>query len=412
VRQQAKDVPVATAADRDVTRLFAGYREILAHRGARAFCSTAFLGRLPVSMAQVGTVFLVHGRTGSYVLAGAMNAIAIICGATTGPVFGRLADRHGQARVLVPQILLHVAALVCEVLAATARAPSAVLLFSAVPAGAFMPSIGALVRARWSWLLGAGQASGRDRAFVLESVIDDIVWTVGPVVAATMCVWHATAGLLAAAAIELSAGMVFALNRATPPPLHGTVRRRLLATLAAPGLPVLLAIVFFVGVLLGTLNIAVVAFGQRHGASADSGWLLGGFAAASMVAGLAFGQFRWRRPADRRLRVVLPYLAVATVALPFAPSPALLAVALAAAGSGLSPTLICSYTTGDHLAPSGSISETLTWVVTALSGGSAAGAALSGAVVSSFGTRAGFLTCTAAAALAAAVGLIHRDRHG
>lgn len=387
--------------DRRTERPVAGYRHVLGYRGARAFCSLAFLGRLPVAMTGVAVVFLVHRATGSYALAGAMNAIAIISAAAAGPVFGRMADRFGQPRVLAPQILLHVAALGGEVAAVTAHAPTGVLLATAVPAGAFTPAIAAMVRARWSWVIG--QAPGLDQAYALESVIDDVVFTVGPVAAAALCVWHVQAGLLGAGAIELCAGLAFALNRSAAPSAQAAARSRLLATLAAPGLPVLLAAVFFVGVLLGTLNIAVVAFAQRHGVSAESGWLLGGFAAASMVAGLVFGRLRWRRPPERRLRAVLPYLALVAVTLPLATSPALLAIALAAAGSGLSPTLICSYTMAERLSLPGSISETLTWLWTALTAGSAAGAVLSGAVVNRWGTTPGFLIGTAAAVLAAVV---------
>jgi MFS family permease len=401
-----EDASRAAEPARPDVRLLAGYRAILARRGARGFCSTAFAGRLPVAMTGVAVVFLVHGTTGSYALAGAMNAIAIISAAAAGPAFGRMVDRLGQRPVLVPQITLHVMALAAEVAAAAMHAPTPVLLLTAVPAGAFTPAIGALVRVRWSWLLG--QAPDLDRAYALESVLDDLVFTVGPVIAAALCVWRIEAGLLAAAAIELCAGMAFALNRAAAPPPAAPARKHLLATLSAPGLPMLLAAVFFVGILLGTLNIAVVAFAQDHGASSASGWLLGGFAASSMIAGIAFGQVRWRQPPEHRLRIVLPYLAVAAVALPFAPTPALLGAALVAAGSGLSPTLISAYTTADRLAPADSIAETLTWVVTALTGGSAAGAALSGLVANHGDARPGFLVGSAAAALAAAASLSGR----
>ena len=397
---------LTAAPGRRGVRLLAGYREVFAHPGAAAFCSTAFLGRLPVAMTGVAIVFLVHASTGSYALAGVMNAIAIVSAAAAGPAFGRMVDRLGQARVLVPQIALHAAALIGEVIAATMHAPAAVLLLTAMPAGAFTPAIGALVRARWSSLLG--RATSLNRAYALESVIDDVVFTAGPVIVAALCVWRVQAGLLAAAAVELSAGMAFALNRSSVPRPAAGSRKHLLATLATPGLVVLLAAVFFVGAFIGTLNIAVVAFTQRQGISASSGWLLGGFAAASMVAGLAFGQISWGRSAERRLRIVLPYLAIAALALPFAPSPLLLAAALAAAGSGLSPVLITAYTAAERLSLAGSVAETLTWVVTALTGGSALGAVLSGAVVR-HGPHAGFLAGTAAAALAAGVCLFMRS---
>ena len=383
--------------------MLAGYREVLAQRGARAFCSAGFLARLPVSMTTVAVVFFVHEVIGSYAVAGIMSAIAICSSAVGGPVFGRLVDRLGQARVLVPQIVVHVAAMVIEATAVLAHAPTVLLFAVSVPAGAFTPAIGALVRARWSALLADTPELGR--AYALESVLDDCVWTVGPVIAAALCVWHSAAGLMAAAAIELVAGLAFALQTATAPQPYPAAHRRMLSTLAAPGLRPLLAAVFFVAVFLGTLNVSIVAFAQRHGAPGAAGWLLGGFAAASMIVGIAFGHRRWRRSPESRLRIVLLYFAVAGIALPLARSLPAMAVAVLAAGSGLSPTLICAYTTADRIAPAGALTETLTWTVTALAGGSAAGAALSGWVVNAHDARLGLLVGTVAVILAVVTNL-------
>jgi predicted MFS family arabinose efflux permease len=391
-------------------RMLAGYLEILARRGARAFCSAGFVGRLPVAMTGIATVFLVHDVTGSYAIAGIMNAITICSAAAAGPVFGRLVDRHGQLRVLVPQIGLHATAIVGVVVVTVAHAPTAVLFAASVPAGAFTPAIGALVRARWSALL-AGTAA-LDRAYALESVLDDVVFTIGPVIATALCVWRAAAGLVAAAGIEVCAGMVFALQTATAPPVHPAARKRMLSTLKAPGLRRLLATVFFVGVFLGTLNVSIVAFAQRHHTPTAAGWLLGGFAAASMIVGIAFGSRVWLRSPDSRLRIVLLYFAIAAVALPFAPSLPAMAAALIAAGCGLSPTLISCYTLADRLAPTGALAETLTWAVTALTGGSAAGAAMSGAIVNSHDAHLGLLVGTAAVVLAAAANLLWRAPAG
>ena len=312
-------------------------------------------------------------------------------------------NRLGQARVLLPQIVLHVAATVIEAIAVLAHAPTVLLFVVSVPAGVFTPAIGALVRARWSALLADTPELGR--AYALESVLDDCVWTVGPVIAAALCVWHSAVGLVAAAAIELVAGLAFALQTATAPKPHPAAHRRMLSTLAAPGLRPLLAAVFFVAVFLGTLNVSIVAFAQRLGAPGAAGWLLGGFAAASMIVGIAFGQRNWRRSPESRLRIVLLYFAVAGIALPLARSLPAMAVAVLAAGSGLSPTLICAYTTADRIAPAGALTETLTWTVTALAGGSAAGAALSGWVVNAHDARLGLLVGTVAVILAVVTNL-------
>lgn len=376
-----------------------GYRDVLTRPAARAFCATGFVARLPVAMAGVAVVFLARDATGSYAVAGVLNATTICCSAAAGPVFGRLVDRFGQTRVLLPQVIAHVAALVGQVLAAVGHAPVAVLCLSSVPVGVLTPAIGAFTRARWSVLLAAAPTD-LNRAYALESVLDDVAFTVGPVLGTALSVWHGPAGLLAAAAIELVSGTTFAMQRKTIPAPAPGVRRHPLAVLRSAGSVRLLVSVYGVGILLGTLNVSLVAFTQDRHAAGAAGWLLGGFAGASMVVGLTIGQRPWRRAPAGRYRLALLYLAVVAVPLPLAPSVPVMAVAVIATGSGVSPTLVAAYTTTERSAPPGALAETLTWTVTALTGGSATGAALTGWLVSGHDPRVGLLAGTVAAWLA------------
>lgn len=386
--------------------MLSGYRAILAPPAVRAFCATGFVARLPVAMTGVSVVFLARDATGSYAVAGVLNAIAIFCSAAAGPVFGRLVDRFGQSRVLLPLVVAHVAALVGQVLAAVGHAPLVVLCLSSVPVGALTPAIGAFTRARWSVLL-AGSAD-LNRAYALESVLDDVAFTTGPVLGTALSVWHAPAGLLVAAGIELASGTTFALpGRTVPAPVRG-VRRHLLAAVRSVESVRLLVAVFAVGTMLGTLNVSLVAFTQDRHAAGAAGWLLGGFAGASMVVGLAIGQRPWRRTPAGRFRLALLYFAVVTIPLPLAPSVPAMAIAVIAAGTGVSPTLVSAYATTERTAPHGALAETLTWTVTALTGGSGAGAALSGWIVDGHDPRLGLFAGTVAAWLAVLVMAVRR----
>jgi MFS-type transporter involved in bile tolerance (Atg22 family) len=89
-----------------------------------------------------------------------------------------------------------------------------VLVASGILVGLSMPQFGAYSRARWTFLL-----TGDDRlvtALSIESLVDEAVFVVGPVVTALLVTTVApAAGLLAAADIVLVSGLC--ICRCAPP---------------------------------------------------------------------------------------------------------------------------------------------------------------------------------------------------
>src|SRR5580692_13003097 len=80
----------------------APYAEIFAIPRAWRFSVAGIIGRMPMSMYGLGTVLLISASTGRYGLAGTVSAAGSIGGAICAPQLGRLTDRIGQHRVLVP----------------------------------------------------------------------------------------------------------------------------------------------------------------------------------------------------------------------------------------------------------------------------------------------------------------------
>ncbi|WP_220449754.1 hypothetical protein [Nonomuraea longispora] len=70
----------------------ATYRALLRTPGATAFFSTATAGRVGIAMTSLGLVWLVHGRTGSYAVAGLVTGAFAVAEALAGPQLGRLLD--------------------------------------------------------------------------------------------------------------------------------------------------------------------------------------------------------------------------------------------------------------------------------------------------------------------------------
>ena len=77
------------------------YRSLLSIPHARAFVLAGFVARLSISMRALGAVLMVSELTGSYGLAGAVAAAALLGEAVAAPRLGRLVDRYGQRRVLL-----------------------------------------------------------------------------------------------------------------------------------------------------------------------------------------------------------------------------------------------------------------------------------------------------------------------
>src|SRR5690606_22150957 len=154
-------------------------RALFAVPGTRSFSAAGFLGRLPLSMMGIGVVTMISELTGRYGLAGALSATIALSAALAGPQVSRLVDQYGQRRVLRPATLLSLGAAAVLLFAAHYAWPEWVLFAACVGIGC-VPSLGAMIRARWAALY-----RGTPRlhtAYSFESVVDELCFIFGPIV--------------------------------------------------------------------------------------------------------------------------------------------------------------------------------------------------------------------------------------
>ncbi len=169
------------------------YRDLLVTPGGLRFSSAAFIARMPISMFGLGIVLLVVAKTDSYGRAGALSAAFALVNAGAAPVIARLVDRFGQRRVLLRAVPVHVVALLAFVLLATRGAPTWAQVVAIVVAALTGPSIGSVVRARWGYVLGADDPR-LGTAYALESVLDELIFVVGPLIVTLLATLIAPAG--------------------------------------------------------------------------------------------------------------------------------------------------------------------------------------------------------------------------
>src|SRR5512135_2602531 len=183
----------------------AAYRRVLHHPGALRFALPGFVARVPMAMNTLAVLLVVHARTGSYGLAGAASALGTVSQAAATPFVGRLVDRRGQSAVLRPLLIAHLAGLGLLIVSDLADWPTPALFAGAAIAGTAQPPYPALVRARWTWLLG--RAPTLAAALALESAGDEVVYVVGPVLVSTLATVRPVLAFIASAAL-VSVGTV------------------------------------------------------------------------------------------------------------------------------------------------------------------------------------------------------------
>jgi predicted MFS family arabinose efflux permease len=367
------------------------YRQVLTKPGAAAFSASGFLARLPISMVTLGIVLMVSARTDSYGLAGGISAAFVIASCLASLLQGRLIDRLGQARVLLPGVAACTISLSLLVWAVEAgyRVPLP-HVFAAV-AGATMPAVGAAVRARWTHVLD--DPAERQTAFALEAVVDECIFMAGPPLATVLATTvDPAAGLVAAIGSGLVGTIIFCALRRTEPPAHpGHTHDG--AAVAMPWGPLLPVAVIAVamGGLFGSTEVVTVAFAERLGDKAIAGVLLALWALGSLVAGVITGAVRWRTGPAARMRIGVVALTALMAPTPLIGNAVAMGVLLFLAGFAIAPTLIAEVSLIEQTVPPGRLTEGIAVLHTAMAAGIAPGAALAGLVVDAHGPHVAYL---------------------
>ncbi|MFE9494385.1 MFS transporter [Streptomyces collinus] len=380
------------------------YRALFAEPGTKSFSAAGFLGRMPLSMMGIGVVTMVSQLTGRYGLAGALSATIALSAAMIGPQISRLVDRHGQRRVLRPATLAALTAAAGLLLAAHFGRPDWVLFVCAAGIGS-VPSLGAMIRARWAALYRG--TPKLHTAYSFESVVDEACFIFGPIISIGLCTaWFPEAGPLLAACF-LAAGVFWlTAQRATEPEPHPREHHGGGSALRSAPLQVLVLTFVATGTIFGSVDVVTVAFADERGHKGAASVVLALYAAGSCLAGAVFGLMRFAGAPERRWLLGVAATAVSMIPLLLVGNLPLLAVALFVAGLSIAPTMITTMSLIEEHVPRAKLTEGMTWVSTGLAVGVALGSAAAGWVIDAAGARAGYGVPAVSGAVAVAVGFL------
>lgn len=386
----------------------------LSRPGVPAIVVAGLLARMPLGMTQLGLVLLLRAQGWSYGQAGVVVAAYTVALAAAAPALGRLVDRLGQRRVLVPVAVAFPLALAALTALALRGAPLPALVASAVAAGATLPPLEPCIRALLPVLAPTPEL--RATAYAIEATLRELIFIGGPVlVAITATLASPAAAMVLTAAIALGGTLAFAAQRpvgrwrpaSRTGDEAGSSPSRL-GALVAPGVRTILLSSLAMGIAFGALQVAMPAFGELHGSRTAGALANATFAAGSLLGGaIAAALPPPRRPGSRYV-IALALFAAGLVPLLAAWSIASFLIGTLLAGLAIAPTFAAAYGLIDDLAPAPSVTEAFAWMGTAITGGYGIGTALSGAAISGFSVALALGVSVAAGALAAGMAAARR----
>ena len=383
----------------------ARYAAILRAPHVAPMLVASMLARLPFGMFALALVLYLVEERGSFAIAGLVDGAFGIGAAIGAPTQSRLIDRLGQRRVLLPIAAVDSSAVALLVVLTEAGAPTAALMACGLVGGFAIPNVGAALRALWPGLLRRSDDL-LPAAFALDSVAIEVLFTLGPLIAAaTIALISPVAALAASAACTLTGVALFVAQRPSREwrPDERAGSHGALGALRSGGVRTLMLATIPIGFCFGAVEISLPAFAKQFGAPEWAGVLLSIWAAASAVGGLTYGARSWRLPLHAvylRLAALLPLGFLPALA---APSIVAMGFLILPAGFLIAPLGAAGNQLVGQVAPRGTTTEAYTWPVTALLVGFAGGTAVGGALVEAVDWHACFVAAALAGTLGAAI---------
>jgi predicted MFS family arabinose efflux permease len=364
------------------------------------------IGRLPIGMTALGLILLLRGAGRSYALAGICDGAFALGVGVAQPVLGRMVDRIGLRRVLLPLAVAFPAALGTLAFAGSGGAGAIVIMPLALATGMLVPPIGAAMRALWPQLVPNDEL--RVTAYAIEAILQEVAFIVGPPLVA----------LLAAASSPRTAILVVALLGGAGAAAFSLVATRNTTALVPSrgraldslGARVLLSLSLLLGASFGAQEVSMPAFAEGHGARAAAGALLAALALGSVLGGVLVATRTTSANVVRRLERGLLLCGLAVAPLFAADSLVAMGALMLLAGLPIAPTFAAQYVLLDAASTPGAATETFAWNTTAIFGGAALGNALGGVVIAASGYRASLALAMVFALMSGALALTFSRR--
>jgi MFS family permease len=364
--------------------VFGRYGAVLRVPAFRRAELISLLARLPqYGFGVTLTLHVVTTLGMSYTAAGVVAAVYTVAAAIAAPWRGRLLDRQGLRRTLVPSLVV-----VPLVWGVAPFLPYWLLIIACAVGGLFSLPLFSLIR---QIIVAAAPEGVRRTALSLDSVIVELNFMVGPLLAIVAVTTFGTRPTLIALTVLTSLGGAL-LAIVNPPLVAGVeegepvlVPRRQWLTPAVLGV---YGAVLAAGIVLAGTEVSLVAALRTFRHTELLGLVMTVWSAGSAVGGLIYGA--WHRSIPSA--VLLTGLAALTLPVALATNVPGVFLIVAASGFFCAPLISATVDELNGRVPESVRGEAMGWHGSALTAGSSLGPPVVGMVLDAFGWQAGFVT--------------------
>lgn len=342
---------------------FGSYTRLLSDPGHATLSLFGLLVRFPVAMRSISCIMLISATMDSLWIAGTVAGTLMITQAIASPVLGRFADKFSQRKVLIITCCCHVIAILSLIGLVLLNMHLWAIMAAAIATGCSSVPVDGFIRTRWAAMV---TDEALRTAYALETVLDEIIFLLGPLIAIVLATaWHPAAGLALCATLTFSGSLALVLHRRSEPVIvHKSEEsdRRAISMLWVRALMISYAAV---GLFLGSIDVMMIAYAKEVGNPTLAGVLLSICAAGSLVGGTCYGAMNWSLSQPRLLLITSATLCAGTLPLIFTSVPVLMGISAFIAGLSVAPLLITCSNLLESLTPKGCLSEGFSWLSSA-----------------------------------------------
>ena len=385
--------------------MLTSYKRLFAIPGGWNFSLAGFILRLPISMLYLAIVLFVVAETDSYSLAGAISMVSSIVLAVATPLWSRAADQFGQNKILSITAPIHIIFLGLFVYFVKTDAPVWSWFFCAIVFESFVIGSGQMVRRRWIHVIGDDRKL-IDTAYSFEALVDEIIFTTGPVIATLVASYFMPeASIFTAMGFLVFGALIFLTQKRTEPTAHPKepgddhsllIRDRFIQALFIP--------MMMCGAFFSSTGLVIVGYLDDFGTREYSGFFIAIWSLSSGLSAFVSGSIHWKMNETRRFLYSLVALFVLTIPIVMAAyfyegNLFMLAIALFLNGLAIAPILTAGFAVAERSVSPKRTTEVLAWAIAALNLGGAIPTAITGYIIDTFGSSVAFIVPLACMAI-------------